>query len=168
MPRLALVTCEELPLLDPDEQFVLPALAERGVDADSVPWTAGHAALAGYDAVVVRSCWDYHLQPDAFLSWIDGLGRLGMPIWNPPHVLRWNLDKRHLLELQDAGVPVAWTGRDGAVSIGRGGREREANVSVEADPSARGFVAWAAARRCPGDPAASAQPGGESRPPSVR
>jgi glutathione synthase/RimK-type ligase-like ATP-grasp enzyme len=106
MPRLALVTCEELPLLDPDEQFLLPALAERGVDAESVPWTAGHAALAGYDAVVVRSCWDYHLQPDAFLSWIDGLDRLGMPVWNPPHVLRWNLDKRHLLELQDAGVAV--------------------------------------------------------------
>ena len=70
--------------------------------------------------------------------------------------------------LQDAGVPVAWTGRDGAVSIGPGGREREANVFGEADPSARGFVAWAAVRRCPGDPKASTQPGGESRPPSVR
>ncbi len=69
--------------------------------------------------------------------------------------------------LRDAGVRLAWTGRDGAVSIGPGRREPDATVSVGVDPNADGFVAWATARRCPGDAAAPADPRRESGPPSV-
>ncbi len=106
MPKLALVTCEEFPDLHEDEQLVLPALAQRGVQACPIPWTDGLETLAACDAVVVRSCWDYHLAPEKFARWIDALEGLDVPVWNPPHVLRWNLDKRHLLELEAAGFPV--------------------------------------------------------------
>lgn len=106
MRTLALVTCEELSALDPDEQLVLPALAARGIEARPVPWTAGLDALTGCDAVVLRSCWDYHLRPAEFAAYLDGLAQLRAPVWNPPHVLRWNLDKRHLLELEATGIPV--------------------------------------------------------------
>lgn len=106
MADLALVTCDDFADLDVDERLVLPALAARGVDVRVVRWTDGLDALGGVGAVVPRSCWDYHERPDAFAAWIDGLRTLDVPVWNPPHVLRWNLDKRHLLELEEAGHRV--------------------------------------------------------------
>jgi glutathione synthase/RimK-type ligase-like ATP-grasp enzyme len=49
-----------------------------------------------YDAVVLRSTWDYHHRLADFLAWIDRLGDMGARLWNPPDVLRWNTDKRYL------------------------------------------------------------------------
>jgi glutathione synthase/RimK-type ligase-like ATP-grasp enzyme len=62
-----------------------------------------------YDAVVVRSTWDYHHRPAQFLQWIARLEAAGVPVWNPPALLRWNLDKRYLAELGGQGVVVVPT-----------------------------------------------------------
>jgi len=56
--------------------------------------------------VVIQSCWDYHLQPQAFLRWAERVERLGTPVLNPSSLIRWNVDKSYLLALQAAGVAV--------------------------------------------------------------
>ena len=40
-------------------------------------WTA-------FDAVVIRSCWDYHLHGAAFHAWLDRLEQSGVVVWNSP------------------------------------------------------------------------------------
>ncbi|MGH7658246.1 MAG: ATP-grasp domain-containing protein, partial [Gemmatimonadales bacterium] len=62
-----------------------------------------------FEAVVVRSCWDYHHRHDKFLEWTESLERLGVPLWNPAPVLRWNSDKTYLRHLQNCGIPVVPT-----------------------------------------------------------
>ncbi|HSE04214.1 MAG TPA: hypothetical protein VLK35_08710, partial [Methylomirabilota bacterium] len=62
-----------------------------------------------FDAVVLRSNWDYHFDPDGFLAWLDRLERARARIWNPPALVRWNLTKRYLLDLARAGVPAVPT-----------------------------------------------------------
>jgi glutathione synthase/RimK-type ligase-like ATP-grasp enzyme len=59
--------------------------------------------------VVVRSTWDYHHRPAEFLSWIRLVEGAGVALWNPAPVLRWNLDKRYLAELEQRGVRVVPT-----------------------------------------------------------
>ena len=59
-----------------------------------------------FDAVLLRSCWDYHLRPAAFARWLDGLEAAEVRLWNPPHIARWNMDKRYLDDLAALGVPV--------------------------------------------------------------
>ncbi|HEY8105260.1 MAG TPA: hypothetical protein VIE46_04085, partial [Gemmatimonadales bacterium] len=80
-----------------------------GVAAEPVIWDAATTEWAAFDAVVIRSCWDYHLKLAAFLEWLDRLGRLGVPVFNPPGLVRWNADKRYLLELADRGVTIVPT-----------------------------------------------------------
>jgi glutathione synthase/RimK-type ligase-like ATP-grasp enzyme len=46
-----------------------------------------------YDAVVIRSTWDYHTQVALFLEWVAYLEQVGVAVWNRPHVLKWNSDK---------------------------------------------------------------------------
>jgi glutathione synthase/RimK-type ligase-like ATP-grasp enzyme len=126
MMRVALVTYAGLPQLAADDRLLRRALRERGHRADAVVWDDPDVAWQDYDLIVVRSCWDYHLRPGAFLAWIARLEALGAPLWNPPGLLRWNLDKRYLLDLAARGVPVVPT-----VYLERGARADLAALLAE-------------------------------------
>ena len=72
-------------------------------------WTDRNLAWRAADAVVIRSCWDYHLRLEEFLGWITSLEKAGVRVWNPPAMLRWNADKIYLRELEERGVPIVPT-----------------------------------------------------------
>ena len=91
-----------------EDRLLVSAFGRRGVDARLESWD-GDADWAGFDGVLIRSCWDYHLRPDEFRAWLDRLETLAVPVWNPPALVRWNIDKRYLLDLAGRGVPVVPT-----------------------------------------------------------
>ena len=64
---------------------------------------------AQFDAVVIQTCWDYHLRAREFLAWADGVEAGGTSVINAPGLLRWNHHKRYLAALQQAGIPVVPT-----------------------------------------------------------
>ncbi len=81
------------------------AFRDRGIQADRIAWDAENIDWKSYDAGIIHTTWDYYVRCEAFLSKIDELGSL-FPIWNPPSLIRWNADKRYLLELRDKGIPI--------------------------------------------------------------
>lgn len=111
-PRVALVTCAELPDLDPDDRLLVQPLAGRGVTAVPVVWDDPAVDWAAFDLVVLRSPWDYSWRRDEFVAWAasvpalpDGRSRLA----NPAEVVAGNTDKRYLARLAEGGVPVVPT-----------------------------------------------------------
>src|SRR5689334_3855004 len=108
MPRIALATYAAYPDLPADDQILQQALEHRGARALAVRWDA-ELDWAAFDAVVVRSCWDYHLRHEEFLRWIDRVERAGPVLHNAPSILRWNSDKRYLRALETAGIDVVHT-----------------------------------------------------------
>ncbi len=106
--RLGLATGGAWPDLVQDDRLLQDALERRGIRAEAAIWD-GNVDWRGFDAVVVRSCWDYHLRPAAFEDWIGGLERDCVPLWNPPEVLRWNGRKTYLRHLEAAGIPTVPT-----------------------------------------------------------
>lgn len=108
MPRIALVTAIATVALDDDLPPLLDACARAGLAAEIRAWDDFTVSWARYDAVVLRSPWDYHLRRDAFLAWCDRVAA-ATRLLNPPDVVRWNTDKRYLAELEAAGVPVVPT-----------------------------------------------------------
>jgi hypothetical protein len=103
--RVALVTCAELPELDPDDQLLLAPLAQRGIEVTAAVWDDPAVSWSAFDLVVVRSPWDYIGRREAFVAWAERVPRLA----NPADVVAWNTDKRYLAELDAAGVPVVPT-----------------------------------------------------------
>ncbi|MBO7942591.1 hypothetical protein JTP77_042810, partial [Streptomyces sp. S9] len=65
-------------------------------------------AWARYDAVLLRSPWDYTERYAEFLDWCERADAASRLI-NPWPVLRWNSDKRYLADLAARGVPVVAT-----------------------------------------------------------
>lgn len=103
--RVGLVTCARLPRLDDDTRRVIEPLNARGVDAVPVVWDDPAVDWTALDLAVVRCCWDYVARRPEFLAWANAVPRLE----NPPDVIDWNTDKRYLLDLADAGVPIVPT-----------------------------------------------------------
>jgi glutathione synthase/RimK-type ligase-like ATP-grasp enzyme len=103
MASIALATSRELPDLWPGDRLLLTELQRRGHAAAPLVWDDEGVRWHDWNAVVIRSCWDYHLKADAFLAWLDALSSEGIPVVNAPEVVRWNLHKRYLLEVARAG-----------------------------------------------------------------
>jgi hypothetical protein len=107
--RVALVTCAELPDLDPDDRLLAAALSARGLPPDAVVWDDPAVDWAGYEMAVLRSPWDYAARRDEFVTWAAKVPGLA----NPADVVEWNTDKRYLAQLAAAGVPIVptfWVG----------------------------------------------------------
>jgi glutathione synthase/RimK-type ligase-like ATP-grasp enzyme len=125
--RVALATYESAPGLAPDDRPLVPALARVGVRAEPAVWSDSSIPWESYDAVVIRSCWDYHLRVAEFFSWLDRLESAGVGVWNPPALVRWNADKRYLLDLARRGVATIPT------MIALRGRARDVEAIVHAE-----------------------------------
>jgi glutathione synthase/RimK-type ligase-like ATP-grasp enzyme len=85
-----------------------------GHSVSQVRWNAADVRWRKFDFVAIRSCWDYHLQPEAFLNWIARIENDGIPMVNPAELIRWNLDKRYLGELGLTMPETIWL-REGEV-----------------------------------------------------
>jgi glutathione synthase/RimK-type ligase-like ATP-grasp enzyme len=84
------------------------ALIAAGATVEPLAWTAA-ANLAGFDLVLPLVAWGYHLRYKDWLAFLDRVDASGVPMINPPALLRWNGDKAYLAELADAGVPTVPT-----------------------------------------------------------
>ena len=104
--KIAFVTNKDWPELTPDDHVAAQCLRLRGADCFPIRWDSVDVNWKSFDLIVIRSCWDYHKRVNAFLGWIEYLGRLELPFWNPPDVIRWNYNKFYLKSLQDVGVKI--------------------------------------------------------------
>jgi hypothetical protein len=109
MPHIAFVTYTAVPELSADDRLGVEALQQLGARVDSVVWDAPKVRWNSFDAVVVRSCWDYHLRPREFRAWVDVVEKARALVWNPPAILRWNMEKTYLRDLEARGVPIVPT-----------------------------------------------------------
>lgn len=101
---IAIYTCEAFPDLWEDDRALLPALERVGLRGVPQRWDA--PPEEPFRAGLIRSTWDYYLLLPAFLSFLD---TIDAPLFNDAAVVRWNLDKRYLLQLAALGVPIVPT-----------------------------------------------------------
>jgi hypothetical protein len=105
---VALATCRVLPEPDIDEAPTLAALRAAGISAETVAWDDPQSDFSAARMTVLRATWNYPEHPERFLAWLERTAAV-TELWNPLPVLRWNLHKSYLLDLERAGVPVVPT-----------------------------------------------------------
>lgn len=109
-PRVGVVVTDSYPLedLDHDTAPLVAALRARGLEAGPVVWHDQSLDVASYDLLVLRSPWDYPDRLDEFTAWLAHAERT-TTVLNDPALVRWNLDKRYLAQLEALGVAVVPT-----------------------------------------------------------
>jgi glutathione synthase/RimK-type ligase-like ATP-grasp enzyme len=106
--KLRIATCAKLPEPDADERLLGDALASAGIAAQLVAWDDPNADWDAPIPTVIRSTWNYVRDIDGFLRWLDRAAA-SAPVWNSPDIVRGNVRKRYLLELDARGVRIVPT-----------------------------------------------------------
>lgn len=117
MKYVAIATCADFPSLGPYDRDVLAKLDERGVKASPVIWSDPAVDWEEFDLVVVHSTWDSHLQTTRFLEWV---AQRSSSLRNSSSLIGWNIHKRYLRDLADAGVatvPTLWIDRGDSIEV---------------------------------------------------
>jgi glutathione synthase/RimK-type ligase-like ATP-grasp enzyme len=116
---IALVTYSGEPTLTADDRLLQAALADEGCIATPVNWDAA-VAWETFDAIIIRSPWDYYKRYGEFTAWLERLEAAGARVFNSASLLRWNSEKSYLRQLASAGVnvpPTEWIARGTTVSL---------------------------------------------------
>lgn len=109
MKSVAWVTYKALNDIAPDDRIAAEAVHRRGVRVTPVVWDDPAAEWGAYDAIVIRSCWDYYYSPEKFVAWLDRLHPMGLRVFNPIAIVSWNYDKQYLRDLEQGGMTIAPT-----------------------------------------------------------
>jgi glutathione synthase/RimK-type ligase-like ATP-grasp enzyme len=109
MKRVALVTYQGCLDLSEDDQKLLLPLRDRSLLGVPVSWDDPDIDWQEFAAIILRSTWDYPERQTEFMRWLERLETLDLPVWNDPALVRWNLDKRYLLDLEQRGFTIPYT-----------------------------------------------------------
>ncbi len=98
-----------------EEIDLLRAAGDRlGLSILAEAWDDPHAATDA-DLIIVGPVWDYQDRASDFLNRMEALNNVA-PVLNPPDLIRWNLRKTYLRELEQAGAripPTLWSDKSG-------------------------------------------------------
>ena len=101
---IVLVTCRAWPELSVSDRCLADALEQRGYRVEAAPWNGPFAPFARAAAVVIRATWDYHQSITEYRAWLDRLD--ATRTFNRPDLVRWNLEKTYLSELDTRGAKL--------------------------------------------------------------
>jgi glutathione synthase/RimK-type ligase-like ATP-grasp enzyme len=113
--QIALVTCRSLgdytTNADSEDDRLFRFLAEKGHQVSFQVWDEEQVDWTAFDAIIIKSPWDYFDKINAWYTWLDKLEALGCRVLNPVKTLRWNSDKIYFKDMQAQGVqlvPTVW------------------------------------------------------------
>ena len=133
--RIALASCDPYPPVADDEVLLRQALRARGADVEDPAWDAP-IDWSRFDAVLIRTTWNYHERKEAFVAWSEATSAVTR-LFHGPEVIRWNSDKRYLAALEARGVRLAETAW---LAIGMPLAEAAREIRTRAERWTRGFL----------------------------
>jgi glutathione synthase/RimK-type ligase-like ATP-grasp enzyme len=87
-----------------------PAFTARGLTIEDVAWDDRDADWTSYAAAIIGTTWDYWDRQDEFLSALTRI-ETQTRLYNPASLVRWNIHKAYLRDLEARGariIPTVW------------------------------------------------------------
>ncbi|HUH04909.1 MAG TPA: hypothetical protein VML75_23085 [Kofleriaceae bacterium] len=86
-----------------EDRLVTAGFARHGLTCERLVWSDPDIDWASYRCAVFRTPWDYYRRFDELTAWLDRAEQLTR-FFNPPALVRWNMDKHYLADLEARGV----------------------------------------------------------------
>jgi glutathione synthase/RimK-type ligase-like ATP-grasp enzyme len=104
--KIALLTCEKLPDLTPQDRPLIAQLARHDITATAVIWDDPSINWNDFDYLVFRNTWDYFEKETEFNLWLDQIEKLGIKTLNPIAIIKQNKHKFYLREMEQQGIKI--------------------------------------------------------------
>lgn len=101
--HLAFATYSNLPALSADDLTLANYLSTKNIKVTAAIWDDENIDWTQFDAVIIRSTWDYFTNALAFDIWLEKLSLSGCQIMNPLSVIHWNKNKNYFNDLKSQG-----------------------------------------------------------------
>ncbi len=103
--RCAYLTMEEIGNFVADSDLSIAPMAELGWEVEMLPWRRD-VDWNNYDLVYICTPWDYQHDVEAFLGVLEAIERSSARLVNSLDLVRWNLEKTYLRELEMRGADI--------------------------------------------------------------
>jgi glutathione synthase/RimK-type ligase-like ATP-grasp enzyme len=111
MKRCAFLSMDSLEDFFSYDQMLFEPLKVVGWLAEEVSWRKPDVNWNDYDAVVIRTTWDYQDDVEGFLACLQRIEASTAVLQNSLKIVEWNISKSYLNDLQNQGiniVPTLW------------------------------------------------------------
>lgn len=116
MKKVLLLTMDDLRGFECYDHLLYKPLKELGWQTEEISWRSENVNWNEFDAVIVRSTWDYQLNPEKFLVVLEQINKSSALLFNDIDILKWNMNKTYLADLEKKGVAIVPTIWDNSFS----------------------------------------------------
>lgn len=108
MKSCAFLTLDEVGDFVIDDEHAIAPLKALGWSVSTLSWRQTRIQWSEFDAVIIRSTWDYWDDVDAFIGVLESIDRESR-LANPLQIVRWNYQKTYMRDLAARGVKIVPT-----------------------------------------------------------
>jgi glutathione synthase/RimK-type ligase-like ATP-grasp enzyme len=91
-----------------EDDLVRDALENKGLEVTRKDWSDPYFDWSSTRMALFRTTWDYFHKFQHFYNWLDRISKKTF-LCNPESLVRWNLDKHYLKDLENKGINVTPT-----------------------------------------------------------
>jgi hypothetical protein len=107
--RVALASCADALTKAPEAHTEMLSLMKSlkyfHVDSKVEDWQCRDVNWTSYDAVILCQTWDYSSNLNHFIRWLQDI-QPQTRLYNPHDVIKWNINKSYLRDLQSLGIKI--------------------------------------------------------------
>ncbi|GAA5520374.1 hypothetical protein LQ318_01490 [Aliifodinibius salicampi] len=114
MKKCAFLSMDSLEDYECYDHLLFEPFQKYGWSAEEISWRNRQANWDQYEAVIIRSPWDYQQDPKAFFEVLKEIEASSALLENKLELVEWNIDKTYLRDLEEQGitiVPSLWEER---------------------------------------------------------
>ena len=104
--KCALLTINDLSNFQSYDNLIVKPLCDLGWECDFIPWDSTSINWDDFDAVIIRSTWDYQQKEKLFFKTLQSIEASSATLYNSLDIVKWNIHKRYLLELEKENISI--------------------------------------------------------------
>lgn len=106
--KVALLSMDSLEKFHTYDKLLIEPMKTLGWIAEEISWRNEKVNWNDYDAVIVRSTWDYQNDSEKFISVLEKINNV-THLENDLDLMKWNMNKSYLFDLEQKGVKIVDT-----------------------------------------------------------
>jgi len=91
------------------DKLLIEPMKSAGWDAEEISWRKENINWNEYNAVIVRSTWDYQKDYKKFLEVLEKINNSSAHLENNFDLMKWNMNKKYLFDLEQNGIRIVDT-----------------------------------------------------------